>query len=330
MAKEILCVIDIDENKVKKSSLEIISTAKKIKELDGADKISAVVLNETPDKYKDELFSYGVDTVYGVKSPALNLYRTVAYTKALKALYEKLNPAYLLISGTGNGRDWGPYVSIAIDGAIIADIIDVVKESDEIAFVRPIFVGNLLSYNAFVDPNKIKILTVRPKAFPLPEKVEGKSGEFVEIPVDIKEDEIPTRVLEVIKETGKINLQDADFIVSGGRGMGGPENFKMLVELANLLNGAVGASRAAVDSGWVPYDNQVGQTGKTVKPKIYFAFGISGAIQHLAGMRTSDIIVAVNTDKEAPIFKTATYGIVDDLFKVIPVLKDEIKKRIVR
>lgn len=330
MAKEILCVIDIDENRIRKSSLEIISTAKKIKELDGCDKISAVVLNKTPDKYKDELFSYGVDTVYGVKSSSLNLYRTVAYSKAIKGLCEKVNPGYILISGTGNGRDLGPYISIALYGAIIADIIDVVKESDEIAFVRPIFVGNLLSYNAFVDTDTIKILTVRPKAFPVPEKNEGRSGDYVEISVDIKEDEIPTRVLEVVKETGKINLQDADFIVSGGRGMGGPENFKMLEELANLLNGAVGASRAAVDSGWVPYDNQVGQTGKTVKPKIYFAFGISGAIQHLAGMRTSDIIVAVNTDKEAPIFKTATYGIVDDLFKVIPVLKDEIKKRIVR
>lgn len=330
MAKEILCVIDIDENKIKKSSLELISTAKKIKELEGCEKISAVVLNETPEKYKDELFSYGFDTVYGLKSTGLNLYRTVAYSKAIKELCEKVNPTYLLISGTGNGRDLGPYLSIVINGAIIADIIDVVKESDEVAFVRPIFVGNLLSYNAFVDADKIKILTVRPKAFPMPEKVEGKSGEYVEILVDIKEEEIPTRVLEIVKETGKINLQDADFIVSGGRGMGGPENFKMIEELANLLNGAVGASRAAVDSGWVPYDNQVGQTGKTVKPKIYFAFGISGAIQHLAGMRTSDIIVAVNTDKEAPIFKTATYGIVDDLFKVIPVLKDEIKKRIVK
>lgn len=330
MAKEILCVIEIDENKIKKSSIELYSAAKKIKDIEGAEKISAVVLNEAPAGYKDELFSYGFDTVYGLVSSSLNTYRTQAYTKALKGLIEKMTPSYVLIPGTGNGRDLGPYLTVNINGTIIADMIDVVKEETGIAFVRPIFVGNLLSYNAFTDEGKIKVLTVRPKAFSQPEKQDGKIGEYVEESISISESDMPTRVLEIMKETGKITLQDADFIISGGRGVGGPENFKMLEELATLLNGAVGASRAAVDSGWISYDHQVGQTGKTVKPKIYFAFGISGAIQHLAGMRTSDIIVAVNTDKEAPIFKAASFGIVDDLFKVVPALKEEVKKRIVK
>jgi len=187
----------------------------------------------------------------------------------------------------------------------------------------------LLYWGKFLTEG-VKIASVRPKAFPVPEKNHGKQGDFSLLNIEVKEEDTSVRVLEVLKETGKISLQDADFIVAGGRGIGQPENFKLLQELASVLGGAVGASRAVVDAGWIPYEHQVGQTGKTVKPKIYLAFGISGAIQHLAGMRTSDIIVAVNKDPEAPIFKVATYGIVDDALTFLPKFTEEIKKRLVK
>lgn len=329
MAKEILCVIEIEENKVQKSSIEVIGLAKKLKELGGSENISAVVLSENPENYSAELFSYGCDKVYGGKSASFKSYRTQAFSRVISWLAKDINPEYLLIPGTGNGRDLAPYMGVKIKAGVIADVIDVEKGDAGLNFIRPCFAGNLLYYGKFNGAGT-KILTIRPKAFPLPEKTDGKTGEYVALSVDLKEEEIPVRVLEVIKEMGKISLQDADFIVGGGRGVGSPDNFKQLQELADVLGGAVGASRAVVDSGWISYDHQVGQTGKTVKPKIYLAFGISGAIQHLAGMRTSDIIVAVNKDPEAPIFKAATYGVADDLFKVLPALTGEIKKRLVK
>jgi electron transfer flavoprotein alpha subunit len=329
MAKEILCIIEIDENKIKKSSLEVLSAAKKIKELEGDGLISAVVLAEEPQNYSAELFAHGADKVYGGKSSAFKYYRTQPFVKTVANLINSNHEInYVLVPGTGNGRDFAPYLGAKLKAGVIADVIDVEKADGGLHFIRPCFAGNLLYWGKFVGDG-VKILSVRPKAFPVPEKSE-KTGEYIELSVDVKEEEIPVRVLEVMKETGKINLQDADFIVSAGRGIGGPDNLKIIQELADTLGGAVGASRAVVDSGWISYDHQVGQTGKTVKPKIYIACGISGAIQHLAGMRTSDIIVAINKDPEAPIFKVATYGIVDDLFKVVPVLTSEIKKRLVK
>jgi len=169
---------------------------------------------------------------------------------------------------------------------------------------------------------------VRPKVFPLSERDTSKSAEVVKEPVAVSEDDLRTKVLDFMKSEVTVNLVEADIIVSGGRGVGKPEGFKVLQDLANALGGALGASRAAVDSGWIPQEHQVGQTGKTVKPKIYIACGISGAIQHLAGMRTSDCIVAVNKDADAPIFKIASYGIVGDYNQVVPILIEEFKKRL--
>lgn len=329
MAKEILCFIEIDENQIKKSSLEVLSFAKKIRDLEGADVISCALFSDEPERYKDELFSYGYEKVYAAKASSFKNYRTQVFSKAMVELAKNINPSYILVPGTGNGRDLAPYLSAKLKCGIIADVIDVEKSDGALNFVRPCFAGNLLYWGKFLNDG-IKIASVRPKAFPVPEKAEGKQGEYVALSYEAKEEDTSVRVLEVLKETGKISLQDADFIVSGGRGMGQPENFKLLNELAEVLGGAVGASRAVVDAGWISYDHQVGQTGKTVKPKIYLAFGISGAIQHLAGMRTSDIIVAVNKDPEAPIFKVATYGIVDDALNFIPAFTAEIKKRLVK
>jgi electron transfer flavoprotein alpha subunit len=171
--------------------------------------------------------------------------------------------------------------------------------------------------------------TVRPKVMELPERVDGRKGEVITEEVALDEEKFLTTVLEFVKEEGStVNLADANVIVSGGRGLGDPKHFEMIEELARTLGGAVGASRASVDAGWIPYPHQVGQTGKTVRPKLYIACGISGAIQHLAGMQTSDIIVAVNKDPDAPIFKVATYGIVGDIFKVVPLLTEKFKERL--
>jgi electron transfer flavoprotein alpha subunit len=177
---------------------------------------------------------------------------------------------------------------------------------------------------------KPQMATVRPKVFAMSERDTSKSAEVVKESVAVAEDDLRTKVLQFMKSEVAVNLVEADIIVSGGRGMGKPEGFKILQELANALGGALGASRAAVDSGWIPQEHQVGQTGKTVKPKIYIACGISGAIQHLAGMRTSDCIVAINKDVEAPIFKIASYGIVGDFNQVVPLLVEEFKKRLNR
>jgi electron transfer flavoprotein alpha subunit len=170
--------------------------------------------------------------------------------------------------------------------------------------------------------------TVRPKVFAMPEKDDSRTGEIIREQLPIGEDKVRTKILEFLQVTETVNLMDAEVIVSGGRGMGGGENFEVIRELADVLAGAVGASRAAVDAGWIPYEHQVGQTGRTVRPKIYIACGISGSIQHLAGMKTSEIIVAINKDPEAPIFKIATYGIVGDLFQAVPLLTKEFKKRL--
>lgn len=329
MAKEILCVVEIDENKVKKSSIEALSLAKKIKDLDGCDTISAVILAEEPQNFSNELFNHGADKVYGGQSPVFKFYRTQTFAKTIASLVSSnTDIEYVLVPGTGNGRDLAPYLGVKLKAGVIADVIDVDKGDDGLNFIRPCFAGNLLYWGKF-NGSGVKILSVRPKAFPIPEKTD-KTGEYVNLPIDVSEEAVGVRVLEIMKETGKISLQDADFIVSAGRGIGGPDNIKVVQELADVLGGAVGASRAVVDSGWISYDHQVGQTGKTVKPKVYIACGISGAIQHLAGMRTSDIIVAINKDPEAPIFKVATYGIVEDLFKVVPVLTSEIKTRLVK
>jgi electron transfer flavoprotein alpha subunit len=190
-----------------------------------------------------------------------------------------------------------------------------------------VYAGKLIG-QAVARERRPQLITVRPRAFPKPEPDEARTGEIRRVPPILKEDEIATKVVDYAVEAGKVSLSDAKIIVSGGRGVGGPEGFKPVAELAEVLGGALGASRAAVDSGWIPYSHQVGQTGKTVSPDLYVACGISGAIQHQAGMRTAKLIVAINKDKEAPIFKLARYGVVGDLFQIVPALSAEFRKRL--
>jgi electron transfer flavoprotein alpha subunit len=232
-----------------------------------------------------------------------------------------------LITATSQGKDLGGYASAALDASLTADCTEWISQDGKIQIKRPIYAGK--AYITVAFSGEPAIISLRPKVFPPDEPDPSKSAEMEKYDIDLSDDDFRSVVKEIVDEAvGKLDVSEADIIVSGGRGVKGPENFNILEELAKVLGAAVGASRSAVDEGWRPHSDQVGQTGKVVSPKLYIACGISGAIQHLAGMRTSKCIVAINKDPEAPIFQVADYGIVGDLFKVVPVLTDEIKKTI--
>jgi electron transfer flavoprotein alpha subunit len=262
----------------------------------------------------------------------LKQYRTDPYAKAAVDLIRKYKPEIVLFGATTQGRDFAGTVATTIEVGLTADCtgLDIDPETKYLKQTRPAFGGNIMATILDYPNYRPQMSTVRPKVFAMPLRDDSRKGEVIRETLQMSEDQIRTKVVEFIKGAEAVNLTDAEIIVSGGRGMGAPENFKVIRELANVLGAAVGASRAAVDSGWIPYEHQVGQTGRTVRPKIYIACGISGSIQHQAGMKTSDIIVAINKDAEAPIFKIATYGIVGDLFTAVPMLTQEFKKRLGR
>ncbi|MFR2987186.1 MAG: electron transfer flavoprotein subunit alpha/FixB family protein [Clostridium sp.] len=255
-------------------------------------------------------------------------YSTDAYANALCHMVEKYGPSTLMIGATPNGRDMGPRVSCRLNTGLTADCtaLDIDEESGNVAWTRPAFGGNLMATIMCPD-HRPQIGTIRPGVFKKADVTENKA-EVIREDYHVDTADIRTKILETIREAASeaVDLEGAEVIVSGGRGVGGPDGFKVLEELANVLGGTVGASRAAVDSGWIGHSHQVGQTGKTVAPKLYIACGISGAIQHVAGMSGSDTIIAINKDPEAPIFGIADYGITGDLFEVVPALTAEIKK----
>ena len=263
-----------------------------------------------------------------VDSPEFKDYTTDAYTAAMYYLIDKYGPTTLLIGATPDGRDMGPRLACRIKTGLTADCtgLDIDPESGNVAWTRPAFGGNLMATILCPD-HRPQIGTVRPGVFKKSAPGDA-NAEVVREEFHVAPEQIRTELLEVIREAAGelVDLEGADIIVSGGRGVGGPEGFAPVKALAEVLGATVGASRAAVDSGWISHAHQVGQTGKTVAPKLYIACGISGAIQHVAGMSGSDCIVAINKDPEAPIFDIADYGVVGNLFEVLPVLTEEIKK----
>ena len=288
----------------------------------------AVVIGSGVDAAVQAASEHGADKVIVVDGPEYATYTTDAYAIALCTLVEKYGPTSMLIGATNNGRDLGPRVSCRLKTGLTADCtgLDVDAESGNVAWTRPAFGGNLMATILCPD-HRPQIGTVRPGVFKKGEAGEAKA-EIIKEDIHVDAADIRTQILELIKEEGgeTVDLEGAEIIVSGGRGVGGPEGYAPIKELADLLGGVVGASRAAVDAGWIAHAHQVGQTGKTVGPKLYIACGISGAIQHQAGMSGSDCIVAINKDPDAPIFEIAHYGIVGNLFEVLPVMIDEIKK----
>jgi len=275
----------------------------------------------------DLLFAYGADKIYLVDSPELADNQEDYLTYRFVELIREYKPEVILAGATALGRSFVPRVAAILNTGLTADCtgLDIDTEKRLLLQTRPTFGGNIMA-TIICPANRPQMSTVRPRVFKKGQPDEGRKGEVIRIDFKPASYRTRTKLLEFIDEvTETVKLEDADIIVSGGRGLGKPENFKLIAELAEVLGAALGASRATVDEGWIPYSHQVGQTGKTVCPKLYIACGISGAIQHLAGMQTSDIIVAINDDPNAPIFEVATYGIVGDLFEVVPMLIKKLK-----
>jgi len=300
-------------------------TAVRAKEGKPAVKLAAVLCGDNVDNLIDEIFEYGADIIYYANNPELKNYNTDAYNKAIYEAILRYRPEVLLLGATHVGRDLGPCLAVQCGTGLTADCtkLDIDPEDGKLQQTRPAFGGNLMA-TILIPKHRPQMSTVRPGVMEKPQRVSGKKGELVQIGVSYKDGDIRMKTLEIIKGlTEAVSLTDAKVIVSGGRGLASgdhtpEEGFALIKKLADRLGGVVGASRAAVDSGWIEHSHQVGQTGTTVKPTIYFACGISGAIQHLAGMQNSGYIVAINKNESAPIFELADYGIVGDLYKVIP------------
>ena len=314
-------------SKLSSVALELISKSREL-----ADQIKTKVITVIPGEniapLTKDAIAYGSDKVILIDDPIMKEYRNDSYAKVLTDIIKDQKPEIVLIGATSIGRALASRVAVRITTGLTADCtgLDLDLEKRILLQTRPAFGGNIMA--TIECPNhRPQMATVRPKVMKIGKRDDSRQGEIINLKPGINESEIRTKILEIIKEKeGKINLIDAEIIVSGGRGLHKPENFSLIKELASLMGAAVGASRATVDAGWIEAHHQVGQTGKTVAPKLYVACGISGAIQHLAGMQTSDIIVAINKDPDAPIFNVATYGIVGDLFDVVPALIKEIKK----
>lgn len=326
--KDLWVFIETNEDgSAKNVGIELLTPGKTMAGKQGGDLV-AVVIGNNVDAAVQTSSEHGADKVVVVEGAEYQHYTTDAYVIALTTLIEKYGPTSMLIGATNNGRDLGPRLACRLKTGLTADCtaLDVDEESGNVTWTRPAFGGNLMA--TIICPNhRPQLGTVRPGVFKKSDVVEGKA-EIIKEAISVSAEQIRTQVIEILKDMGEeqVNLEEAEIIVSGGRGVGGPEGFEPIKALANVLGATVGASRAAVDSGWIPHSHQVGQTGKTVAPKLYIACGISGAIQHLAGMSGSDCIVAINKDPDASIFNVADYGIVGDLFEVLPVLTEEIKK----
>jgi electron transfer flavoprotein alpha subunit len=319
MANKILVFLEQRSGNIKKSSLEACCKAVQLAKELNYDFEAAVVGGDLNNV--ESVGRYGIGKVVHFKNDSLKDYSSSGYSKILADQINQIDADIILLSNTALGKDLAPFISIKINAGLVIDCIKLEIENGEIIATRPVYAGKALIESKLLS-NK-KIFTLRPNVFPIVES-DNKQTQ-VEV-VQVENPDLRSRVIEYKKSDGKRDVAEAEIIVSGGRGLKGPENFNLIEELADSIGAAVGASRAAVDAGWRPHSEQVGQTGKTVSPNLYFAIGISGAIQHLAGMSSSKCIVAINKDKEAPIFGVADYGIAGDLFEVIPALTEELKK----
>jgi electron transfer flavoprotein alpha subunit len=290
--------------------------------------LCSVVIGDKVEGLCYESFAYGATKSYLIDDPVFHYYRTEPYYKAICYLVEKYKPEIMLMGATGLGRDLAGAVATKLQTGLTADCTGLaIGENRNLLQTRPAFGGNIMA-TILTERTRPQMATVRPHVMPMPKKDPSRRGEIVRESMPIREEDIAVKVLEIIDErkVGEVDVAAADVIVSGGRGMCAKENFSILQELADELGGVVGCSRGAVEAGWMPAERQVGQTGKTVRPKLYIACGISGAIQHLVGMQQSDVIVAINRDRHAPIFEVANYGIVGDVLEVVPAITKRIRE----
>jgi electron transfer flavoprotein alpha subunit len=318
--------IEQTEGEAAKVSWELLGKGKELA-LARKCSLAAVVMGDGVEELCRQAIGYGAEQVYLMDAPVLRHYRTESYQRGVCALVEKYRPEVILMGATGLGRDLAGVVATKLATGLTADCTGLsIDDKGNLMQTRPAFGGNIMA-TIVCDKFRPQMSTVRPHVMPMPAFDPAAKGEIVREPVPVTEDEMQVKVLQILMDGGGagVDIAGADFIVSGGRGMMGKENFAMLQDLAEVLGGVVGASRSAVDAGWMPPDRQVGQTGKTVRPKVYIACGISGAIQHLVGMQDSDVVIAINRDADAPIFQVASYGIVGDLFRIIPALTAKLR-----
>lgn len=326
--KNILVFAEQRENSLQNVTLELLGEGRKLAEKLNVE-LCAVLVGDNVSEMTKTLFEYGADKVYLIEDELLKSYTTDGYTKVISNLINRENPEIFLVGATNIGRDLAPRVASRVETGLTADCtqLDIDLDDRNLLQTRPAFGGNLMATIVTSD-FRPQMSTVRPGVMKKLEPVRGRTGETIEVDAGIAESDIRIKVREILHEKQKgVLLEEAEVIVSGGRGLGSPEGFKILEPLAERLDGKIGASRAAVDSGWIDKSHQVGQTGKTVKPVIYIACGISGAIQHLAGMKDSDVIIAINTDPSAPIFDTANYAIVGDYKEVVPSLVESLGEK---
>ena len=341
--KNIWVYVEQRDGKFMNVALELLGEAYNLaQDIGDATKVCALLVGDGVEGLADECFEYGADQVYIIEDPLLKQFTTDAYTKVITDAVNQYKPEILMYGATHIGRDLAPRVAARLDTGLTADcthldvnVAEYIKFAEEnttlntaslnpndpdkgLKMTRPAFGGNLMA--TIVCPRtRPQMATVRPGVMSKIEPRKGAKGEIIKVKPEISAGDIRTKVLEVVKSAKElVSLTDAEIICSGGRGLGDASGFDLIKKFADKVGGVVGSSRACVDAGWIDHSHQVSQTGTTVKPKIYFACGISGAIQHLAGMQTSDIIVAINKDADAPIFEVADYGIVGDLFKIIP------------
>ena len=339
--KDVYVFAEQVDNELSGIALELVSEGTRLAaELDDA-KVVAVVVGSEIAGLADKLAEYGADKVILVDDPILKNYRTEPYTHALSSVINEFKPEIMLVGATAIGRDLGPCVSARVETGLTADctLLEIgtfplnpvpgrEQKEKQLLMTRPAFGGNTIATIACPD-NRPQMATVRPGVMQKIEPKVGAKAEIINYNPGFEENNNYVEILEIVKHVkDTVDIMDAKILVSGGRGVGSPENFAILQDLADAIGGTVSCSRAVVDSGWKPKDLQVGQTGKTVRPNVYFAIGISGAIQHVAGMEESDIIIAINKDEDAPIFDVADYGVVGDLNKIVPQLTEAIKKAI--
>ena len=329
------------DNEISSIAYELLGKAKELAESLDNKEVTAVLIGSDVKGLADNLAEYGADKVIVVDDPELKEYRTEPYAHALASVINEFKPEIVLVGATAIGRDLGPTVSARVATGLTADctVLEIgdfplnpipgqEQKHKQLLMTRPAFGGNTIATIACPD-NRPQMATVRPGVMQKIEPIKGAKANVVEFNPGFTPNNRYVTIKEVVKAVSNtVDIMDAKILVSGGRGVGSPENFKILEDLAEAIGGTVSCSRAVVDSGWKPKDLQVGQTGKTVRPNVYFAIGISGAIQHVAGMEESDLIIAINKDEDAPIFDVADYGIVGDLNKIVPQLTADIKAAI--
>ncbi len=327
------------DNEISSIAFELLGKGKELAAALGTD-VTAVLLGSNVRGLCDKLAEYGADKVILVDDPALETYRTEPYAHALSSVINEYKPEIMLVGATAIGRDLGPTVSARVATGLTADctVLEIgdfplvaapgkedEQKHNQLLMTRPAFGGNTIATIACPD-NRPQMATVRPGVMQKIDPIAGAKANIIEYNPGFTENNRYVEIMEVVKAVGQVqNIMDAKILVSGGRGVGSEENFKLLDDLAGVLGGMVSCSRAVVENGWKAQDYQVGQTGKTVRPNVYFAIDISGAIQHVAGMEESDLIIAINKDADAPIFDVADYGIVGDLNKIVPALTEAIK-----